>query len=272
MSCRTRAISVPVPGRLSRAILFGAIVAFSAQAAWAEAFDDIKAEGRIRVAIAVGTPLFSFADASGQLTGSDVETARRLATDLGVKLEVVPVTNAARIPTLQSGKVDIVVADLAITPERAKTIDFSPPYAALTLIVAAPKSATVKGYADLAGKQVGVTRATVNDTLTSQNAKDAEIVRVEDDATLIALAVAGKIDAFSSIPPSLGEVVKRAPDVGWERKFDQQDFLLGIAMNKQQPKLKAWIDDWVATNLKNGSLDDIFRKYHGQHLPAAVRP
>ena len=85
-------------------------------------------------------------------------------------------------------------------------------------------------------------------------------------------AAAGKTDAFSSIPASLGEVVERARDAGWERRFDQQDFLLGIAMNKRQPKLKAWIDGWVATNERNGSLDDIFRKYHGHDLPAAVRP
>ena len=256
----------------ARAAFFLVALAAWGQAAEAEAFDDIVKQGRIRVAIAVGTPLFSFKDASGQLVGSDVETASRLAKDLGVRLEVVPVANAARIPTLQADKVDIVVADLAITPERAKAIDFSPPYAALTLIVAAPKSVTVRNYADLAGRHVGVTRATVNDTLTSQDAKDAEIVRVEDDATLIDLAAAGRIDAFSSIPPSLGEVVRRAPDAGWERKFDQQDFLLGIAMNKQQPKLKAWVDGWVATNLRNGTLDDIFRKYHGQDLPAAVHP
>ena len=248
-----------------------------ALAAWshvarAEAFDDIQKAGRIRVAIAVGTPLFSFEDANRQLAGSDVDTARQLAKDLGVRLEVVPVTNAARIPTLLATQVDIVVADLSITPERQKSIDFSPPYAALTLIVAAPKSATVKSYADLAGKHVGVTRATVNDTLTTQNAKDAEIVRVEDDATLIALAETGRIDAFSSTLPNLGEVARRVPDAGWERKFDQQDFLLGIAMNKQQPKLKAWVDAWVAMNLKNGTLNDIYKKYHGHDLAATVRP
>jgi len=272
MSDARQASGVPGAGGVRRAVLCGALVAFWASAAWAEGFDDIKAQGRIRVAIAVGTPLFSFTDANGKLAGSDVETARRLAEDLGVRLEVVPVANAARIPTLQSGQVDIVVADLAITPKRRKAIDFSPPYAALTLIVAAPKAASIKTYADLAGKRVGVTRATVNDALTTQNAASAELVRVEDDATLIDLAASGRIEAFSSTPPNLGEVARRAPDAGWERKFDQQDFLLGIAMNKDQPRLKAWIDAWVAANLKNGTLDEIYRKYHGHALPAAVRP
>ena len=255
-----------------RVILCGIALTTSAQLARAEALDDIQRAGRIRVAIAVGTPLFSFTDANGQLTGSDVETARRLAEGLGVRLEIVPVSNAARIPTLQSGQVDIVVADLSITPERQKTIAFSPPYAALTLIVAAPAAVAIGGYAELAGKRVGVTRATVNDTLTTQKAAGAEIVRVEDDATLIDMAAKGSIDAFSSTPPNLGEVARRAPGAAWERKFDQQDFLLGIAMNKGQPKLKAWIDAWVAARLKDGTLGDVYRKYHGHDLPASVRP
>jgi polar amino acid transport system substrate-binding protein len=254
------------------AVVCGALVFACVQSARAEALDDIRKQGRIRVAIAVGTPLFSFNDANGQLAGSDVDTARKLAEDLGVKLEVVPVANAARIPTLQSGQVDLVVADLAITPERRKLIDFSPPYAALTLIVAAPKATVVAGYADLAGKRVGVTRATVNDALTTQNAAGADIVRVEDDATLIDLAAKGKVDAFSSIAANLGEVARRSPDAGWERKFDQQDFLLGIAMNKAQPQLKAWVDDWVSANLRSGALAAIYRKYHGHDLPAAVHP
>jgi polar amino acid transport system substrate-binding protein len=157
---------------IALAVLFLVALAAWGQAARAEAFDDIVKAGRIRVAIAVGTPLFSYYDTSGQLAGSDVETASRLAKDLGVKLEVVAVPNAARIPTLQADKVDIVVADLAITPERAKTIDSSPPYAASTLIVAALKSVAARSYADLAGKNVGVTRATVNDIFRKYHGKD----------------------------------------------------------------------------------------------------
>lgn len=92
-----------------------------------------------------------------------------------------------------------------------------------------------------------------------------------DNATLIDMAAKGSIDAFSSTPPNLGEVARRAPGAAWERKFDQQDFLLGIAMNKGQPKLKAWIDAWVAARLKDGTLGDVYRKYHGHDLPASVR-
>jgi polar amino acid transport system substrate-binding protein len=239
-------------------------------AALADQLDDIKKAGKIRIAIAMGTPLFSYADADLKPTGSDVETAQLLAKDLGVAMELVAVTNAARIPTLQADKCDIVVADLSITPERAKVIDFSKPYGVISLIVGAPKNIAIKGYADLDGKKVGLTRATVNDSLTTQNAKGAEIVRYEDDATLITSVITGQVDIFSSTPSNLAEINKKAPARNMEMKFGQKDFLLGIALNQGQPKLKEWIDAWVVTNQRNGKLNAIYKKFHGRDLPDEV--
>ncbi|WP_048806724.1 MULTISPECIES: transporter substrate-binding domain-containing protein [Pandoraea] len=241
-----------------------------AHAALADQLDDIRKAGKIRVAIAMGTPLYSFADANLQPAGSDVDTAKLLAQDLGVKLDIVSVTNAARVPTLQANRADIVVADLSITPERAQVIDFSIPYAVISIIVGGPKNIVIKGYDDLNGKRIGLTRATVNDTLTTQNAKGAQIVRYEDDATLITSMVTGQVDIFSSTPSNLGEMQKRAPEKQLELKFAQKEFDLGIALNKNQPALKAWINNWVKTNLKNGKLNAIYKKYHGRDLPESV--
>ena len=254
----------------TRSCIALALVAGAAQAAMADQLDDIKKAGKIRVAIAMGTPLFSFADANLQPTGSDVDTAAQLAKDLGVKLEIVSVTNAARVPTLQAQRADIVVADLSITPEREKVVDFSTPYAVISIIVGGPKSIKVTDYADLNGKRIGLTRATVNDTLTTQQAKGAEIVRYEDDATLITSMVTGQIDLFSSTPSNLSEMIKQAPAKNLELKFSQKDFDLGIALNKEQPKLKEWINNWVVTNQKNGKLNAIYKKYHGRDLPERI--
>ena len=254
----------------TRSCIALALVAGVAQAAMADQLDDIKKAGKIRVAIAMGTPLFSFADANLQPTGSDVDTATQLAKDLGVKLEIVSVTNAARVPTLQAQRADIVVADLSITPEREKVVDFSTPYAVISIIVGGPKSIKVTDYADLNGKRIGLTRATVNDTLTTQQAKGADIVRYEDDATLITSMVTGQIDLFSSTPSNLSEMIKQAPAKNLELKFSQKDFDLGIALNKEQPKLKEWINNWVVANQKNGKLNAIYKKYHGRDLPERI--
>jgi polar amino acid transport system substrate-binding protein len=255
---------------LTRTAIAAALLAFGSHAALADQLDDIKKSGKVRVAIAIGTPLFSFADANLQPTGSDVDTATELAKDLGVKLEIVPITTAARIPTLQAQRADLVISSLSITEERAKVVDFSIPYSAITIMVAAPKDMKITGYGDLAGKRVGLTRATTNDTLTTKEAKGAEIMRYEDDATLITSAVTGQVDIFSSTPSNLGEVNKRAPGKNYEMKFSQLDSGLGITMNKGEPKLKEWINGWVNTNIKSGKLNTIYKKYHGRDLPADV--
>ena len=78
-----------------------------------------------------------------QPTGSDIETAKLLAADWGLQFEHVPTTGASRIPSLQTGKADLVISTLSITPERAKVIDFSKGYAVLRTVIAAPKSIVV---------------------------------------------------------------------------------------------------------------------------------
>src|SRR5262249_3619366 len=86
-------------------------------AAHAEQLDDIKKAGKIRIAIDTAIPPFGMTDDKMQPAGSDVETARLLAQDLGVQLEIVPTTGPSRIPTLQTNKADLVISTLSITPE-----------------------------------------------------------------------------------------------------------------------------------------------------------
>jgi len=239
-------------------------------AAQADALDKIKEAGVIRVAVAMGVPMFSYANANMEPEGSDIDTAKLLAKDLGVKLELVQITNAARVPTIQTGKADIAVANLSITPERAKVIDFSVPYASLQTIVAAPKDVKIKDYADLKGMAIGVTRATVNDADITKNASDANIRRYEDDATLVTAAVTGQVQAISSQWPNVAEANKKLQSKPYETKFVQHEFMLGVALPKNNPELKAWIDSWIKTNLSNGKLNDIYKKYHGNDLSPAV--
>ena len=148
---------------LSLAATAGAFLALGG-AAHAAQRADIKKAGKIRVAVAMGVPLFAFVDGQLKPTGSDVETAKLIAKDLGVQLELVEITNAARVPTIQTRKADILVANLGITPERKKAVDFSVPNATLNIIVAGPDNLAIKDYSHLTGKRIAVTRATSNDS------------------------------------------------------------------------------------------------------------
>lgn len=241
----------------------------AAAPAHADQLDDIKKSGKIRVAVAMGVPLFAYVDAQVKPTGSDVETAKLIAADLGVELELVEITNAARVPTIQTRKADILVANLGITAERKRAVDFSVPYATLNIIVAAPDAVKISGYPDLVGKRIAVTRATVNDQMVTKESKGAEIVRFEDDATLITAVVSGQADIVSTQTAVLAAMnEKRGGKEPLKTKFVQQELNLGIALPQGETRLKAWLDDWIRANVKSGRLNTLFKRFHDRDLPA----
>jgi polar amino acid transport system substrate-binding protein len=259
-----------------RSVLSGIAVAAIAviglaQAANADALDDIKKSGKIRIAVDLGVPPYGMTDDKMQATGSDIETAKLLASDWGLQFEHVPTTGAARIPSLQTGKADLVISTLSITPERAKVIDFSKGYAVLRTVIAAPKSVNIKSMADLDGKTVGTVRGTTHDTqLTKEGPKGMKLVRYEDDATEAQAFLSGQVDIFSTAELLVAPIDKKNPARQVEVKFVLDTFKLAIGVKKDEKRLLEEVDKWIATNLKNGKLDAIYKKYHGNGLPDVI--
>jgi polar amino acid transport system substrate-binding protein len=242
-----------------------------AHTASADALDDIKKAGKIRIAIDLGVPPYGMTDDKMQPTGSDVATARALAKDWGLEFELVPTTGATRIPALQTGKADLVISTLSITPERAKVIDFSKGYAVLRTVIAAPKSVNVKSMAELDGKTVGTVRGTTHDTqLTKEGPKGMKLVRYEDDATEAQAFLSGQVDIFSTAELLVAPIDKKNPARQVEVKFVLDSFKLAVGVKKDEARLLAEVDKWIAANLKNGKLDAIYKEYHGNGLPDII--
>ena len=241
------------------------------QVANADALDDIKKSGKIRIAVDLGVPPYGMTDDKMQPTGSDIETAKLLAADWGLQFEHVPTTGAARIPSLQTGKADLVISTLSITPERAKVIDFSKGYAVLRTVIAAPKNIALKSMADLDGKTVGTVRGTTHDTqLTKEGPKGMKLVRYEDDATEAQAFLSGQVDIFSTAELLVTPIDKKNPARQVEVKFVLDTFKLAVGVKKDEKRLLEEVDKWIATNLKNGKLDAIYKKYHGNGLPDVI--
>ena len=242
-----------------------------AQSVNADALDDIKKAGKIRIAVDLGVPPYGMTDDKMQATGSDIETAKALARDWGVEFEHVPTTGASRIPALQTGKADLVISTLSVTPERAKVIDFSKGYAVLRTVIAAPKSVTLKSMADLDGKTVGTVRGTTHDTqLTKEGPKGMKLVRYEDDATEAQAFLSGQVDIFSTAELLVAPIDKKNPARQVEVKFVLDTFKLAVGVKKDEARLLEEVNKWIATNLKNGKLDAIYKKYHGNGLPDVI--
>ena len=253
-------------------LLAAGLATLSWHGAKADQLDDILKAKKIRIATDLAIPPSGMIDSAMKPTGSDVETAELLAKDWGLQLEFVQTTGATRIPNVQTNKADIIISTLSVTPDRAKVIDFSKPYAALQSVVGCLKAEQVKSWDDLKGKSVGVSRGTTQDTtLSNMKERELKIARYDDDATMVTAAVSGQVDCVASSATIVSQIGVKAPTRVFEPKVTITNFDLAIGVKKGEPKLLDKLDAWVQENLKNGKLNAIYKKFHGAELPENMR-
>lgn len=237
----------------------------------ADTLAKIKSDGVIRIAIDLSVPPWSFKDDNLNPTGSEVEAAKLLAEDLGVKMEIVNTNGANRIPYLMQKRADIIMSALSITDERKKTIAFSLPYSGNTTSVFAPKDMAIKSFADLAGKRIAVTRGTTNDVDITKNApSDADIIRFEDEATTMTAVVSNQVELVAIAQSLVDLINKKNPDKNLVPKLELRTATMGVGMRKDDVELKGWIDGWVKKNIANGKLQEIYKRFQGTELPQQI--
>jgi polar amino acid transport system substrate-binding protein len=262
----------PLQRRLftSTALALGLAATLSAWTplASAQSVAEIKKKGEVTIGMLVDFPPYGTMNASNQPDGYDADVARLLAKDLGVKLNLVPVTGPNRIPFLLTNKVDLLVASLAITPERAKQVQFSKPYAAASIVLYGDKKASIKSAADLKGKRVGVARASTQDVaLTAAAPEGTEIRRFDDDASAMQALMSGQVDAIGCSTTVAAQIDKRAPANSFENKFLLRQQVMGIVMRPGQAELLKSIDAFVDQNTANGELNKLYHKWLETDLP-----
>jgi polar amino acid transport system substrate-binding protein len=242
-----------------------------AASALAGRIEDIKARGYVRIGVSLGGEPIGFRNASNEPVGYDVDVARQLAAKLGVPVRFSDVSSDARISMLMSKQLDLVVANVSITPQRARVVDFSIPYNLAGLRVIAQKSAHVRTLADLNGKRVVVGRGTTADAFLRQSAPQAVAVytdnfapdgvlllqqkRVDagiEDASLLDY-LAGKNDQLETLPAMYGNTP------------------IGIAMAKGDPALLKFVNAFVADYIRSGAYAANYRKWWGlKAVPPAL--
>ena len=105
--------------------------------------DQIKESGTINIGVFSDKNPFGYVDDNGEYQGYDVYFADRLAKDLGVEVNYVSTEAANRIEYLQTGKVDVILANFTVTPQRAEEVDFALPYMNVALGVVSPDSRVI---------------------------------------------------------------------------------------------------------------------------------
>ena len=132
--------------------------------------DEIKESGTINIGVFSDKSPFGYVDENGEYQGYDVYFGNRIGEDLGVKINYVSTEAANRIEYLQTGKVDIILANFTVTEERAQEVDFALPYMNVALGVVSPDSAVITSLDEIgADDEVIVISGTTAETYLEKN-------------------------------------------------------------------------------------------------------
>ncbi len=142
--------------------------------------DEIKQSGTINIGVFSDKNPFGYVDENGTYQGYDVYFAERLGKDLGVKINYVSTEAASRVEYLETGKVDIVLANFTVTDERAQKVDFALPYMNVALGVVSPDSKVITDLSQIgADEQVIVISGTTAETYLEKNYPDIKLQKFD---------------------------------------------------------------------------------------------
>lgn len=142
--------------------------------------DDIKKSGTINIGVFSDKHPFGYIGSDGKYAGYDVYFAERIGKDLGVKINYVSTEAANRVEYLETGKVDIILANFTVTEERAKKVDFALPYMNVALGVVSPNSRVITQLSEIgADDKVIVISGTTAETYLVKNHKNIKLQKFD---------------------------------------------------------------------------------------------
>ncbi len=153
--------------------------AFAKSKAKFRTVEEIKKSGTIKIAVFSDKKPFGYVDEFGKYQGYDVYFGDRIAKDLGVKVKYVPVEAAARVEVLETGKVDLVLANFTVTPARAEKVDFALPYMKCALGVVSSDKDIIRKPEDLNGKTLIVSKGTTAETFFTENYPKVNLLKFD---------------------------------------------------------------------------------------------
>jgi polar amino acid transport system substrate-binding protein len=232
----------------------------------ADKLADILSKGVVRIGVPLDAPPFGSQDANRNPVGFDIELAEMVGKALGVKTELQQITGANRIPFLLTDKVDIVISVMGLTPERAKQITFTAPYANTFLAVYGPKSSKVTSAAEIGSARIAAAKGTTQElALTAMN-PNATIMRTEDDATAAAAYLSGQAELFATNSIVAQALAKQNPNKEFDRKFLIRRSPAHMGVRMGETNLVRWLDGFIFFNTMNDELDRLHKKYLGMPM------
>ncbi|MDD3225371.1 MAG: transporter substrate-binding domain-containing protein [Clostridium sp.] len=214
----------------------------------------IKKAGKIKIGVFSDDAPFCYQAADGSYKGYDVEFGKRLAKELlgdENKVTWVVVNPADRVAYVQTGKVDIMLADFTVTPDRAKDVDFTVPYEQVSIGVVSSAKAPIKSVDDLKGKTLAVNTGTTQDSYFSTKTQGVNIQRVDAVSDGFQDLTSGRVAAFSQDNTTVLVWAKKNPGyVVGIKELGEKNYIAG-AVKKGNKELLNYVNNLIKGKLNS---------------------
>jgi polar amino acid transport system substrate-binding protein len=227
--------------------------------------NEVIKRGELRVGLEAGYMPFEMRDKKGQIIGFDVDLARLMARYLGVRLTLVNTQWDGIIPALLTGKFDLLMGGMTMTPERNLQVNFVDPYVTIgqTVLIRKGLIGSVTRYDQLDDPKytIATKLGTTGDIAARKYFARAKIKAFETEAEATLEVRNGRADAFVYDLPYNAVYVARYPDdIGMLKEtFTQEP--LAWAVRKGDPDFMNWLDNFLRVIRADGSYDALYNKW-----------
>ena len=229
-----------------------------------KAVQKIVKRGTLNVGVKQDVPNFGYYSAkTNTYEGMEVDLAKKIADELKVKVNYIPVTTQTREPLMDNGTIDLLIATYTITDERKASYAMSNPYYYDQIGFLVLKNSGINKISDLNGKTIGVsqgasTKAALQEYASANNLK-FNYVQLGSYPELAVSLYAYRIDAFAGDKSILSGYESDKTKI-LDEGFKTQEY--GIASSKSNQELIDYTNDLLAKWQKDGSLQKLYDKYH----------
>lgn len=229
--------------------------------------DEKKVENKntLTVGMELAYPPFEMSDKKGNPSGVSVDFAKMLARSMNKELKIENIAWDGLIPSLKTGKVDMIISSMTITDERKKSIDFSIPYARTSLAILANKNSNVKDINDLnqKDKTVAVKKGSTGHLYAKEHLKNANILVFDKESACVLEVVQGKADGFlyDQLTIYRNSVKHKDTTVALLKPFQKNFEYWGVALRQGDKDLKEKVDEFIKKAKDDGTFDDFAYKY-----------
>lgn len=219
-----------------------------------------KDGGKVLTMATEGTfPPYEFIKGN-DLVGIDIEVAGLIAEKLGMTLDVKNVKFDTIVPGVETGKFDMGMAGLTVTPDRLEKVDFTDSYATGIQAVIVKDGSDIKTVADLDGKTIGVQLGTTGDIYASDTYGEDHVKKMDNAGVAIQALLAGKIDAvIIDNEPAKNFIKANEGLVILDEEFANEDYAIAVA--KGNTELMTKINDALKELIADGSVQKVVDKY-----------